>query len=104
MKPHRVIASLLVGLGIGIAIGRRLAESGLVIAAVAVLVGLVLAAIGPRAPRDPNAPTLNQLGTRVEQILRVTEEQGAASKAAAQREADEIVAAARAEAARIKDA
>jgi cell division septum initiation protein DivIVA len=56
-------------------------------------------------PREkkPNedGPTLRGLGTRVEQILRLAEQQAAEHRATARRDAEEIVAAAKREAAEI---
>jgi cell division septum initiation protein DivIVA len=51
-----------------------------------------------RSPKSDSRPTLDGLGTRVEQILRLAEEQAEACRSAAQQEAEEIVAAARREA------
>jgi hypothetical protein len=110
---------LVFGVGLG-ALGGTPAGRPVAIGAVAV--GLVLIAIGgrPRAgsliedakdsretgsigdARAPSArPTLAGLGTRVEDILRLAEEQAADHRAAAEREAAAIIAAARAEAQRI---
>lgn len=47
---------------------------------------------------DDSRPTPRGLGTRVEEILRLAEQQAEDHRAAARREADEIVAAARREA------
>ncbi|GIF41531.1 hypothetical protein BC793_111108 [Actinoplanes xinjiangensis] len=76
----------------------------------AVVVGLLLAVAGSltRGGGDliedagaPDRPALSGLGTRVEQILRLAEEQAEDHRAEARREADGIIAAAHAEARRI---
>jgi F0F1-type ATP synthase membrane subunit b/b' len=55
-----------------------------------------------RSPKpDESKPTLDDLGTRVEQILGLAERQAEDHRAAARREAEEIVAAARQEAEQI---
>jgi vacuolar-type H+-ATPase subunit H len=52
-----------------------------------------------RSPKpDESGPTLPELGTRVEQILRLAEQQAEDHRAEARREAERIVAAARQEA------
>ncbi|MFC4070417.1 hypothetical protein [Actinoplanes subglobosus] len=55
---------------------------------------------GP-SPRKADRPTLAGLGNRVEDILRLAEEQAADHRAEAKRDADAIIAAAHAEAQRI---
>ncbi|MGV9809642.1 hypothetical protein [Micromonospora chersina] len=56
------------------------------------------AVVAERRRRDRQRPTLSGLGTRVEQILQLAEEQADDHRAGARREAEAIVAAARREA------
>lgn len=99
--PVPPAALLLIGLGLG-AIGRAYVLAASWIGLILVIVGIGLAiASGPRAPADQRAggrPTLQGLGDRVEQILRLAEEQANDRRAMAKREAERIVADARAEA------
>jgi hypothetical protein len=123
-KPVRT-AAVLIGLGVGAAVGPSLGPaavwSGVAVAALGVALSLVgagesnlvedglsdrgdddraaggMAAAAPRR-RKRETPTLSGLGTRVEQILDLAEEQADDHRSAAQREAESIVTAARREA------
>ena len=115
MLPRRALAQILIGTGVGLAIGGRFAASAAFIAgAVVAVAGLLIVAIpgspsrdliagnSADAPATRPAPPLSDLGTRVEQVLKLAEKQADEHRAAARREADQITAAARAEADRIK--
>lgn len=122
-KPVRT-AAVLIGLGVGAVVGPSLGPaavwSGVAVAALGVALSLVgvresnlvedgltdrgddraaggMAAAAPRR-RKRETPTLGGLGTRVEQILDLAEEQADDHRSAAQREAESIVTAARREA------
>src|SRR5216117_2874013 len=93
--------------GLGVAVGAVAARPALWVAAVLLVAGTALAVVewrrsGPSAPND-DGPPLTGVGTRVEEILRLAEQQAEDHRAAARREADEIVAAARLEARRITE-
>lgn len=102
--PVPPAALLLIGLGLG-AISRAYVLAASWIGLILVIAGIGLAiASGPRAPAGPaggragGRPTLQDLGTRVEQILRLSEEQANDRRAKARLDAERIVADARAEA------
>ncbi|WP_328472602.1 hypothetical protein OHA21_10340 [Actinoplanes sp. NBC_00393] len=97
---------VLLGAGGGMILGVQVGESAMLPAYAAVVLGLALLAAARSRPRDLIAdarvkerPVLN-LGSRVEDILKLAEEQAADTVAEARSEADRIVAEARAEAAR----
>jgi hypothetical protein len=108
----RVFGAILFGLGCGVAVssasGVDLLWPGVI--AVAVGLGLLMAGArtepatldGTRPEGDRRRPTLAGLGTRVEQILQLAEEQANDHRAEARREAEAILAAAHAEAAEIR--
>ncbi|MET8525615.1 hypothetical protein [Micromonospora sp. NPDC005172] len=117
-KPART-AAVLVGLGVGAAIGPSLGPaaiwSGVAVAAVGVALSLVGTAEsrlvedgltdrgeGTQAAaarrRNRETPTLSGLGTRVEQILDLAEKQAEDHRTVARLEAESIVTAARREA------
>jgi len=124
-KPVKT-AAVLFGLGVGAAVGPALAPVGVWPGIAVASLGIALSLVGttesdliPGDEADPGAtggpatarqrrqdrerPTLTGLSTRVEQILRLAEEQAADHRAEARREAEEIVAAARLEAKGILD-
>ena|SRR5690242_4919892 len=104
----RPAAMLLIGLGIGATGGAYLHAAALWVGLVLVIVGIGVAiASGPPAPALPAdsavrpakpRPDLAGLGSRVEQVLRLAEEQANVHRADAKREAERIVADARAKA------
>ena len=109
---RKTFAALTIGLGLG-AVGAVLAGPvafwpGAALAAL----GVAVAATGSRTPdlvaaatpAPAAAPAGSGLGGRVEQVLRLAEEQAEDHRSEARREAERIVAEARAEAARIRDA
>jgi outer membrane murein-binding lipoprotein Lpp len=97
---------LILGLGLGLGAGYLAGDNGGSPALVWLALGLVvlssvLLALGPRAARAPDpqsesARDAADLGTRVEQILRLAEEQAADRIRSAEDEAGRIVAEARA--------
>jgi len=110
----RPAAMLLIGLGIGAIGGAYLhAAAALWLGLVLVVVGIGLAiASGPPAPALPADPAVRPakarpdlvgLGSRVEQVLRLAEEQAGVHRAEAKGEAERIVADARAKAQAIID-
>ena len=104
----RPAAMLLIGLGIGATGGAYLHAAALWVGLVLVIVGIGVAiATGPPAPALPADPAVRPakarpdlvgLGSRVEQVLRLAEEQAGVHRADAKREAERIVADARANA------
>ena len=104
----RPAAMLLIGLGIGAIGGAYLHAAALWVGLVLVVVGIGVAmASGPPAPALPADPAVRPakarpdlvgLGSRVEQVLRLAEEQANVHRADAKREAERIVADARAKA------
>ncbi|SCF08091.1 DivIVA domain-containing protein [Micromonospora chokoriensis] len=121
-KPAKT-AALIVGLGVGAAVGPSLGTAALWSGVAVAALGVGLSLIGDSAPdlvaqgtvdRDGNRastdasgdarrelyerPTLSGLAPRVEQILRLAEEQADDHRAEAKRESEELVAAARREA------
>lgn len=127
----RLAAMLLIGLGLGTVAGAYLHNAAVWSGLALVLVGIGVAIVGRSrtasdapgdpasdAPGDPagdvagipaqpgpeaDRPRLSGLGTRVEQILRLAEEQANAHGALSEREAEQIVANAQAEAQAIID-
>ncbi|PWU58800.1 hypothetical protein DLE60_19795 [Micromonospora globispora] len=102
----------LVGLGIGMGIGARFGSAAVPWAVVVGLVGIALSFVSSREPAltaesqsKPSSPRpqLADLGSRVEQILRLAEEQADNYRKEAEREAEDLVAAARLEAGAIID-
>jgi len=104
---------LMIGLGIGLIAGLNVGRVLLIPGLVAVAAGAAMVAAGGRTPVDlvqvpasPPAPdgkpTLSGLGTRVDGILRLAEDQAKDHREEAEREAAAIIAEARAEAARIR--
>lgn len=122
-KPAKT-AALLFGLGVGAAVGPSLGAAAALWSGVAVAaLGIGLALLGDSEPdlmadgmvgRDGNSasadtsydewrqrherPTLSGLGTRVEQILKLAENQANDHRNEAKRESEQLVAAARQEA------
>jgi len=104
----RPAAMLLIGLGIGATGGAYLHAAALWVGLVLVIVGIGVAiATGPPAPALPADPAVRPakarpdlagLGSRVEQVLRLAEEQANVHRADAKREAERVVADARAKA------
>ncbi|GIE30442.1 hypothetical protein Ait01nite_034870 [Actinoplanes italicus] len=105
----------LIGGGCGLATGASAGDPAVIPGLVAAALGAALLALGGRSQgarliEDATAgdvkktprPTLSGLGTRVEDILRLAEEQAHAHVAAAEDEARQIVARANAEARRIE--
>ena len=106
------LAVSLVGLGIGIGIGAGFGSAAVPWAVIVGLVGIALSFVGSREPAltaesqsQPSSrrPQLADLGSRVEQILRLAEEQADNYRKEAEREAEGLVAAARLEAGAIID-
>ena len=105
---------LAIGLGLGLLAGMLYGEVLLIPALVAVTGGAVLVAARGRAPAQVlgqvpaqvpaqrDRPTLAGLGTRVDQVLRLAEDQAKDHLREAERQAAEIIAEARADAARIR--
>ena len=101
---------LAIGVGLGLLAGMRYGDVLLIPALVAVAGGAVLIAVRSGAPAEvlgqvpaqDTRPTLAGLGTRVEQVLRLAEEQAADQLKEAERQAAVIIAEARADAARIR--
>ncbi|MEV1156793.1 hypothetical protein AB0J27_15495 [Micromonospora chokoriensis] len=121
-KPTKT-AALLFGLGVGAAVGPSLGTAALWSGVAVAALGIGLALLGDSEPdlmadgvvdRDGNSasadtsydewrqrherPTLSGLGTRVEQILKLAENQANDHRAEAKRECEQLVAAARQEA------
>jgi len=106
-KPAKT-AAVLVGLGVGALVGPSLGPAAVWFGVAMAALGVVLSLVGRTEPdlvgdslvdRDDNQrPTLSGLSTRVEQILRLAEEQADDHRTEARREAERIVAAARREA------
>jgi len=105
----RPAAMLLTGLGIGAIGGAYLHAAaarwvGLVLVVVGIGVAIASGPPAPALPADPAVrpakarPDLVGLGSRVEQVLRLAEEQASVHRAEAKREAERIVADARAKA------
>ncbi|TWJ20530.1 DivIVA domain-containing protein [Micromonospora endolithica] len=133
MPKRTGTAAVLFGLGVGVAVGPSLGPaavwSGVVVAVLGVGLSLIGSAesdlvgddleddeaagdsasgtgpavVAQRRRRDRQAPRLSGLGTRVEQILRLAEEQANDHRDEARREAEEMVSAARREAEAILD-
>lgn len=111
----RYLAIVVIGIGLGLGIGAATDGAADAYAWVFLLVGLALlllrpgrrptslvtpdgdAPVGARRGSDPR-PTLAGLGTRVEQVLRLAEEQAENHRAGARQEAEQILRAARLEA------
>jgi gas vesicle protein len=121
-KPAKT-AALLFGLGVGAAVGPSLGTAALWPAVAVAALGVGLAMVGESEPdliadrtvdSDGNSasadtsfeewrqrherPTLSGLGTQVERILKLAEEQANDHRADAKRESEDLVAAARQEA------
>ncbi|MGW3786647.1 hypothetical protein ACWD5Z_18835 [Micromonospora chokoriensis] len=121
-KPAKT-AALLFGLGVGAAVGPSLGTAALWSGVAVAALGIGLALLGESEPdlmadgmvdSDGNSasadtsydewrqrherPTLSGLGTRVEQILKLAENQANDHRAEAKRECEQLVAAARQEA------
>jgi hypothetical protein len=115
-------APAVIALGAGAVIGSVIGRTGLAAGAVVVVLGLVCAIAGAGATPTPeqaakraaraeeiharrlaaaDRPGIAALGPRVEQVLRLAEEQADELRAKATQEAAQIVAAARAQADRI---
>ncbi len=107
----RYLSLVTIGLGIGAVAGGSIGTGARWAGGALIFVAAVLAVLGSADPtpapdnlaREGKRATLSGLGTQVERILRLAEEQASAHRAQAQRQADEIVAAARAEAQAILD-
>ena len=113
-RTFRLWSLVLIGLGVGVGAGWVIGQAALVVAAVVVVAGLVFAVVGSwqappelvarRAERkahqaqQASRPALAGLGTRVEQVLRLAEEQANDHRVKAEREAEQILASARREA------
>ncbi len=111
-RSARSLAALLVGLGIGAVGGAYLGVAAFWPGVVAGVAGLGLALVGsPSATADETAgvrptserPALAELGTRVEQILRLAEQQADDHRTKAEREAERILSEARSAARLIVD-
>jgi hypothetical protein len=110
MSKSRTVALALVLVGIGEVIGSVAGKPAVWYGLGVAVVGVVLLLLPRRNPADatgaePGAapkrddrPTLSGLGTRVEQILKLAENQASEHKGEAAHDADAILAAARAEA------
>lgn len=109
----RPAAMLLIGLGLGAIAGVFLhtAAAWTGLALVMVGIGMAMASGSGAADEEPDSarepaterPGLRGMGTRVEQVLRLAEEQADDHRARAARDAERIVAEARAEARAILD-
>jgi hypothetical protein len=108
----RLGPALTIGLGIGLAIGTRLDETGLWVGIVLAVLGVLRSVLDRRsADTDKvvpipagDAPGLPGLGTRVEKILRLAQSQADSRVNDAHLEAQRIVSDAQAQAAAILDA
>jgi hypothetical protein len=105
---------LAIGLGIGLLAGINVGPALVFPGLVALAAGAAMIAFGgrtpvdlvqlPASPPDPDGkPTLSGLGTRVDDILRLAEDQAKDHRESAERDAAAIIAEARAEAARIRE-
>ncbi len=112
MRRFGRTATLLIGLGLGIGATPYLGSGAVWAAGVGVVLGLGLLLVGTPEPptlgagqpdrpstvdRQPK-PSLAGLGTQVEQILRIAEEQAEDHRAEGRRKAERLVSEARAEA------
>jgi hypothetical protein len=104
---------LVLGLGIGLIAGGQAGQALLVPGLVAVVAGAAMIGAGGRDPVDlvqvpasatapAGEPRAAGLGNRVEEILRLAEDQARAHREAAEREAAAVIAEAREEAARLR--
>lgn len=105
MRKPTTIAAVLVGLGVGAMVGPFLGPaalwSGVAVAALGVVLTLIGTTTGTAVTarrQEPERITFAHLGPRVEEILRIAEEQAEDVRAEARREAERIEAAARQEA------
>jgi hypothetical protein len=109
MRDMKGLGLFLSAVGAGAIAGVSAGRPAMPFAIGAVVVGLIVAVAGSLSrtgdliedASGADRPTLAGLGTRVEQILRIAEEQADDHRAEARREADAIIAAAHAEARRI---
>jgi hypothetical protein len=109
-RRSRLLAALLVGAGSGAVGGSYVGSAALLGGALLALVGVGLYLVTPRTGSDTSGdgpggdrPTLASLGAKVEEVLRLAEEQAEGRRADAEREAQQILSAARLEAAAILD-
>ena len=116
MPGMKAWSLLLIGVGVGVMVGVQVGGPAMLPALVAVIAGLLLLAVNARSrtrdlvrdataartatPARESRPSLAGLGSRVEGILKLAEEQAADRIAEAEATATEIVARARAEAER----
>ncbi|MET8835890.1 hypothetical protein ABZV78_18480 [Micromonospora sp. NPDC004540] len=107
----KMLPALLVGLGVGAVVGTRLGATATWPGIAVAVLGVGLAVFGSRAAAGDEAaarpsgegPPLAQLGSRVEQILRLAEEQAENHRAEAARDAERTLAEARSAAQLIVD-
>ena len=106
-NPVRSWSFLLIGLGVGAAVGTYLDSAPIWWGIVIALAGVGLSFIGSEPPTLDAAsaskpasepPGLAGLGTRVEQVLRLAEEQADDHRSKARRDGERILSAARSEA------
>jgi hypothetical protein len=107
----KMLATLLIGLGAGTIAGAYLGPAGVWAGVVVAVVGIGMSAVGRGRPStgdgpgaggtEDDRPALSGLSTRVEQILRLAEQQADDHRDGARQEAERILAEARAEAAAI---
>jgi hypothetical protein len=111
-RSAKSFSALLVGLGVGAVGGAYLGAAaiwpGVVVGVAGATLSLVrsspTAVSGEAAVRPPGErPTLSGLGTRVEQIIRLAEEQADDHRATAEREAERLLSEARSAARLIVD-
>ena len=88
---------LVTGLGVGALAGAAVGDGLRWPAIVAAALGLILLLVGRARSEATGAPAPDGLGTRVQEVLRLAEEQAADHVRAAQEEADRIVTEARRE-------
>jgi hypothetical protein len=110
MPGMKGLGLFLFAAGFGAVVGASAGREAMPFATGAGVVGLLLAFAGSLSrsggdliedAKSPDRPSLSGLGTRVEQILRLAEEQADNHRAEARREAEAIIATARAQAQRI---
>ncbi|WFE30871.1 hypothetical protein O7623_23730 [Solwaraspora sp. WMMD791] len=111
MRRSATAAGMVFGIGVGVVTGPFLGDAALWVGVVIAALGVALSVAGPTDDRyltgtgsrppghDGQQFALGGLGTRVEQILRLAEEQADDHRREATREAEAILSAARQEAA-----
>lgn len=111
-RAARSFSALMVGLGVGAVGGAQAGAAAVWPAVIVGLAGVALSFVRSRptaaggeaaVPSTDERPTLAGLGTRVEQIIRLAEEQADDHRATAEREAERLLSEARSAARLIVD-